>query len=281
VGNYRVGNYGLDQSLLRLERELPQLEAEVVVMGVVPETVVRVQSYWKHFDLARRDRGRVSEEASAGSNPCCRSSTSPLDFAKTPIRKVFSIRVGSGRTAVDGATPWSPTRCDRWSPRCCSPGFRSPASRKERAICTRTFLEWLRGPGDFSDSPADDWPAFYTAWSQWSRRCEHVDVLRFEDLKTRTVEVVTTVLSRLGLDIPETEVARAVDASSFARMRAHEDEVAQQDTRPAGGARVVREGKTQGWKEWMTPELAPFFTGPQLRVVAGGYGYGDLPERHD
>lgn len=49
AANYGVGNYGLDQALLRLERELPGLEADVVVMGVVPETIARVHSYWKHY----------------------------------------------------------------------------------------------------------------------------------------------------------------------------------------------------------------------------------------
>jgi hypothetical protein len=49
VANYGVGNYGLDQALLRLERELPTLESSVVVMGVVPETIARVHSYWKHY----------------------------------------------------------------------------------------------------------------------------------------------------------------------------------------------------------------------------------------
>ncbi|HZG04588.1 MAG TPA: SGNH/GDSL hydrolase family protein [Streptomyces sp.] len=49
AANYGIGNYGLDQALLRLERELPSLEAHVVVMGVVPETIARVHSYWKHY----------------------------------------------------------------------------------------------------------------------------------------------------------------------------------------------------------------------------------------
>jgi hypothetical protein len=49
VANYGVGNYGLDQALLRFERELPTLESSVVVMGVVPETIARVHSYWKHY----------------------------------------------------------------------------------------------------------------------------------------------------------------------------------------------------------------------------------------
>lgn len=49
VRNFGVGNYGLDQALLRIERELPKLEAEVVIIGVVPETIARIQSYWKHY----------------------------------------------------------------------------------------------------------------------------------------------------------------------------------------------------------------------------------------
>ena len=49
VANYGVGNYGLDQALLRLERQIESLDARVVIMGVVPETIARVQSYWKHY----------------------------------------------------------------------------------------------------------------------------------------------------------------------------------------------------------------------------------------
>lgn len=49
VDNFGVGNYGFDQALLRLERELPSLECKVVIMGVVPETISRVHSYWKHY----------------------------------------------------------------------------------------------------------------------------------------------------------------------------------------------------------------------------------------
>lgn len=49
VANFGVGNYGLDQALLRYEREAGRLEAGVVIMGVVPETISRVLSQWKHF----------------------------------------------------------------------------------------------------------------------------------------------------------------------------------------------------------------------------------------
>ncbi|MGW1867661.1 SGNH/GDSL hydrolase family protein [Streptomyces mauvecolor] len=71
TANYGVGNYGLDQALLRLERELPALEAQIVVMGVVPETIARIQSAWKHYfeygnTLAFKPRFTLSGPAGSG-----------------------------------------------------------------------------------------------------------------------------------------------------------------------------------------------------------------------
>jgi hypothetical protein len=49
VMNFGVGNYGADQGLLRYETtELPST-VEVAILGFVPETICRVQSYWKHY----------------------------------------------------------------------------------------------------------------------------------------------------------------------------------------------------------------------------------------
>ena len=49
VNNFGVGNYGLDQALLRYEliQELDQ--TDVVILCVVPETIARIQSVWKHY----------------------------------------------------------------------------------------------------------------------------------------------------------------------------------------------------------------------------------------
>lgn len=49
VMNFGVGNYGVDQALLRYQSiKLPDT-VQVVVMAFVPETICRVQSYWKHY----------------------------------------------------------------------------------------------------------------------------------------------------------------------------------------------------------------------------------------
>jgi hypothetical protein len=49
VMNFGVGNYGVDQALLRYKSmSLPET-VQVVVMAFVPETICRIQSYWKHY----------------------------------------------------------------------------------------------------------------------------------------------------------------------------------------------------------------------------------------
>lgn len=49
VTNYGFGNYGFDQALLRLSDEIDTLEEKYIVMCVVPETIARIQSIWKHY----------------------------------------------------------------------------------------------------------------------------------------------------------------------------------------------------------------------------------------
>ena len=49
VKNFGVGNYGLDQSLLRLKREFLKNKTELVILGVVPDTISRIVSVWKHY----------------------------------------------------------------------------------------------------------------------------------------------------------------------------------------------------------------------------------------
>ena len=49
VLNLGVGNYGLDQGLLRLKREYNNARTKVVIMGVVPETIVRILGVWRHY----------------------------------------------------------------------------------------------------------------------------------------------------------------------------------------------------------------------------------------
>lgn len=50
VLNFGVGNYGLDQTLLRLRREWPSNRTPVVIIGIVPQSIGRNLSVWKHYN---------------------------------------------------------------------------------------------------------------------------------------------------------------------------------------------------------------------------------------
>lgn len=83
VRNFGVGNYGIDQALLRLERELPRLDSKVIVMGIVHETIARAHSYWKHYFeygnvLAFKPRFALSEGKLIHHRPAMQT---PADFA--------------------------------------------------------------------------------------------------------------------------------------------------------------------------------------------------------
>ncbi len=49
VLNFGVGNYGVDQGFIRYEGMTLPDTVKVIVMGFVPETICRIQSYWKHY----------------------------------------------------------------------------------------------------------------------------------------------------------------------------------------------------------------------------------------
>lgn len=49
VLNYGVGNYGIDQAIMRFDKVHLPKDCEYAILGFVPETISRVQSYWKHY----------------------------------------------------------------------------------------------------------------------------------------------------------------------------------------------------------------------------------------
>lgn len=76
VMNFGVGNYGLDQALLRLKREYPKNKTKIVIMGVVPSTIVRILCLWKHYN----EFGNTF-----GFKPMFRLENNQLELIKNPI----------------------------------------------------------------------------------------------------------------------------------------------------------------------------------------------------
>jgi hypothetical protein len=50
VLNFAVGNYGIDQGYLRMVREIDKVKTDIVILGVVPSTIVRILCVWKHYN---------------------------------------------------------------------------------------------------------------------------------------------------------------------------------------------------------------------------------------
>ncbi len=47
--NFGVGNYGLDQAFLKYLKKKKKISSHEIIFCVVPETIARVFSYWKHY----------------------------------------------------------------------------------------------------------------------------------------------------------------------------------------------------------------------------------------
>jgi len=49
VLNFGVGNYGIDQALLRMKRDYPKNKTPLVILCIVPDTISRINNVWKHY----------------------------------------------------------------------------------------------------------------------------------------------------------------------------------------------------------------------------------------
>ena len=49
IQNFGVGNYGIDQSLLYLKKNFQKNKTNIIILAVVPDTISRIVSVWKHY----------------------------------------------------------------------------------------------------------------------------------------------------------------------------------------------------------------------------------------
>ncbi|HWM01026.1 MAG TPA: sulfotransferase domain-containing protein [Actinophytocola sp.] len=139
---------------------------------------------------------------------------------------------------------------------------------------TPSFPDFLDAPGHNGVPPVQAWTDLYSAWLEAKPKLRHFAVVHFADLKQRPVEAVTDMLAQLELPVAPERVERAVERSSFEKMRAHEDKVAATlSEADAPDLRMMRRGKVNEWQEWFTPDLARRFADDELIKVAGQFGY--------
>lgn len=84
VLNYGAGNYGLDQAYLRFLKNIPQQDQKkIIIMNVVPETILRIHSQWKHF----LEYGNI-----LAFKPSFKLSNQYLKKQNNPIQKIQDFR---------------------------------------------------------------------------------------------------------------------------------------------------------------------------------------------
>ena len=81
IHNYGVGNFGLDQSYLKFLKYKSNIKSKIVIFNVVPETIARINSYWKHY----REFGNI-----LGFKPIYELKKKKLILKKMPLKKNFT-----------------------------------------------------------------------------------------------------------------------------------------------------------------------------------------------
>jgi hypothetical protein len=121
------------------------------------------------------------------------------------------------------------------------------------ASLDRFIAEFVRG----RSNPWGSWGHHVVAWTQReSAREDRLHLVRFEDLKTETANVLADTVRFLGIDPPPELIREAVADNTFERMRQKEEEAP--DRAFAKGVErqlpFVRVGSTGGWRNVLTDE---------------------------
>lgn len=108
-----------------------------------------------------------------------------------------------------------------------------------------------------------DWDAHVASWLLPERH-PNLLAVRYEDLHADAAGALRAVLGLAGLARTDDQIAAAVEASRFDRMRAAEERDGVGDKAGADQERFVRKGKIGSWREEMTPA--------EVRIVEDRYG---------
>jgi aryl sulfotransferase len=97
-----------------------------------------------------------------------------------------------------------------------------------------------------------DWSGHAQSWLDQADVPVHL--VRYEDLAARPVETFRAAMAFAGQPVSASDAARAVDHASFDRLQAQERERGFGEWRSRGGdALFFRSGRSQAWRETLTP----------------------------
>ena len=146
---------------------------------------------------------------------------------------------------------------------------------ERRALAPGSLDLFIRGFVRGRSNPWGSWDHHVVAWTQReSAREGRLHLVRFEDLKTETLNVLVDTVRFLGIDPPLELIREAVADNTFERMRQKEEEAP--DRAFAKGVQrqlpFVRAGSEGGWRDVLTNEHRVEIE-RAFGAVARGVGY--------
>ncbi|MEV0277517.1 sulfotransferase domain-containing protein [Streptomyces sp. NPDC050610] len=152
--------------------------------------------------------------------------------------------------------------------------FRTNFAKDPLDLRAGTFEEWLDQPGPTGADRLTDWATFYDAWDEARENFRRSTVTTFEELKQEPIAALRNGLGDLGIQVGTEDLARAVERSSFANMRAHEENHPDnKKSEPMTKTRIMRSGTPNEWHRWITPSLHRKFSSGHIAEVARRFGY--------
>jgi len=101
--------------------------------------------------------------------------------------------------------------------------------------------------------------------------------MRYEDMKTEPIKAFSDAVRFIGLDCTEERIRQAVEASSFEKLKAEEEQSGFGE-RPVKTASFFRSGKTGDWKNHLSDEQRDKII-TNHEAVMKKYGYVDSDGR--
>lgn len=138
-----------------------------------------------------------------------------------------------------------------------------------------SFDAFLAGNDGAWPRPAHAWAFVNMSWAA-STPSERLHVLRFESARERPLEEFRALLAFLGAQRGDDELARAIEASSYASMRRAESRALGTDGGEA--PRFMRRGQVGEWRERYGPAQLEWFRGaPRVALERFGYATDGIP----
>ena len=131
--------------------------------------------------------------------------------------------------------------------------------------------QYLSGNDGAWLQPARAWAFFCMGWLG-AVSDEHLHVLRFESAREDPRAEFSALLRFLRIERDAADLDRAIEESSYRRMRTLETEAIASEGDTIGKGRVMRAGKVEGWRAELSKELLGTFEGMPSRALRR-FGY--------